>query len=126
MQLTLQAGANGNQPLIFQVYANQAHASTSAPQVVENTEYVLQSLCVDGYCERVAFLLVMTTYAPGTLTASPVQGGYIGGQPRYVTGRSSKGYLFRRAAKGQMEQSATVSGTYSNVSQALIDLGAYN
>jgi hypothetical protein len=96
----------------------------SQPQVIDNVEYVMQAMCVDMYCDRVALLLTMAPYGYR-------QGGYgYGGSGYYATATSSKGFLLRRpysAAQGGVMELIAVTPirNYSHVSEALRDLGAY-
>ncbi|MCM2280373.1 MAG: hypothetical protein NDI61_00845 [Bdellovibrionaceae bacterium] len=119
MRITL---AEGSTTLTFDIALSQT-PSSSAPQRIGNSDYTLQAMCADVYCDRVGLLLQTVTYA--TATAPTVTNGYAG-STSYIVGQSSKAYLFRENFQGNLEQVAVKVGTYTSIYDAMVDLGAYN
>lgn len=115
--------AYGSHALNFDLNVSQA-PSFSPAQRIENTDYVLQAVCVDIYCDRVGFLLQMTTYGYTTGVGAGVGSGYGSGN-NYITGRSAKAYLFRTNLQGSLEQMNAKVGNYQTLSEAMMDLGAF-
>lgn len=130
LTMTGQTGSNmrvtmvsGEHTLSFDTSLSQT-PSFSAPQRIENIDYVLQAVCIDVYCDRVGFLLTMTQYGYSA-GGNTVTNGY-GGTREQVIARSAKAYLFRENVQGNLEQVAIKTGNYQNISEAMVDIGAFN
>ncbi len=162
LQITI---ANGEQQIPFSItlscnpsnfaassYQTRQPIQTQA-QMINGIEYVLESISLDSYCDRVGILLIATTIGYGSSSYgnnyynnrnynygnggsnyynrnrnSGGYGGYgSGNYNQYATAQISKAFVFRKAPQfgsGQMELITYRVGGFRDVRDAMDAMGA--
>ncbi len=117
----------GAHTLNFAINVSQSPSFSPAQRIGNadhtSTDYTLQAVCIDIYCDRIGFLLQMTTYGYVTNNTGVVNG--YGGTRDHIMGRSAKAYLFRSNVHGTLEQVNAVVGPFQTLSEGMAALGAY-